>query len=494
MQLWHRISVRTRAAIGAALAAALAFGLAAVWVGQAAYDQWLPTARANALHDATALDEVATTPLAPADYRQSAYVLVLADGSWAQHDRISGRTTGFLPPLPQTSPGGFSDTVTLRLPADVGYQVSTPVGPNPTDRTVTFVRRIGGMALSSAQLNELTGRPELFAGPGSSSGGRTDLPAQRITTFVLVNTVEAHLAQDRVSRLLGWYLAPAACLFVAAMAWLVTGLALRPVEGIRRGMARIGNGAFHERVPVPPARDGIARLAETTNATLERLERALDEQRRLVADASHELRSPLAALRSALEVPLTHPQDVAWPSVVESALTDTERLQDLADDLLLLARTDQDRGVEVGGVELHDLVAEQLAERALTDPGLLFRSSAQEATVRGRELLIGRVLRNLLDNAARHAAAEVTVTLEAAEGWAVLTVADDGPGIPAADRDRVFDRFVRLDTDRNRRAGGAGLGLALVRTIARSLGGAATAEEPPDGRGARLVVRLPLVG
>ncbi|WP_344445704.1 sensor histidine kinase [Kitasatospora nipponensis] len=491
MRIWHRISVRTRAAVGAALASVLAFGLATYWVGQGAYDQWLPTAQGLALNDATSLESALDFQQVLVDYRHSPYVLVLADGTWAAHDGLeeSPSQPGFLPPLAQDVPVGYAEMVRIHLPSDA-YDRTGPVSASATGRTATFLRRSGGMVLSSDQLAALTARRSIYPSD-ITQRGRQGLTPQRVTTYVLVDTTEARAATDRVTRELGWYLTPAASLFVAAVAWLVTGLALRPVESIRRRMAAIGEGAFHERVPVPPSRDGIARLAGTTNVTLDRLERALTEQRRLVADASHELRSPLAALRSALEVPLIHPQQADWPGIVRGALLDTERLQELADDLLLLARTEE--AVGEGTVDLHDLATEQLAERAHTHPHLTFTADLTGApsTVHGREVLVGRLLRNLLDNASRYAASTVRLTLTTADGWTLLTVTDDGPGIPTADRDRVFDRFVRLDTDRDRRTGGAGLGLALVRTIARSLGGTATATASPTGTGAHLVIRLP---
>ncbi|MFD0345050.1 sensor histidine kinase [Kitasatospora aburaviensis] len=372
------------------------------------------------------------------------------------------------------------DEVAILLPSDV---VPNLASWRLRGRTVHFYRTLAG-PFTGDQL--------------ATYSGVTGLPPQWLTVVVLVDTQEAEQAAATVTQALGVYLAPAASLFVALTAWLVTGLAL--VESIRRGMAGSARARSTNASRCRP-RDAVARLAATTNTTLDRLERALAEQRRLVADASHELRSPLAALRSTLEVPLAHPAQADWPAVVAGALTDTERLQDLADDLLLLART-RDAGADgaaEGTVELHDLVTEQLAERGHTDPGLTFRfepleglGEEAEVVVPGREVLVGRILRNVLDNAARHAVGTVTVRLGVTDGWARLEVDDDGPGIPAADRERVFDRFVRLDTARNRAVGGAGLGLALVRTIATSLGGTATAEHPPHGHGAHLVVRLPL--
>ncbi|WP_035849233.1 sensor histidine kinase [Kitasatospora azatica] len=473
--------MRTRAALGAAVAAALAFGLGTVWVGQAVHDAMMRRAQTRA---STAVENVwSKIPGSPDEaYLDASYVVVAADGHWLRRSNLFTWSDPLSPPVPLPAatppthwePGHNATEVVVPLPTTL------PGGRNGlAGRSVHFYQQLTGQVYTSAQLAQYS--------------GINGLPDQRLTIYVLIDPRDADQATATVTRILGWYVAPCGSVFVAAMAWLVTGLALRPVEAIRRRMARIGEGAFHERVPVPAARDGIARLAETTNTTLGRLEKALGEQRRLVADASHELRSPLAALRSTLEVPLAHPQGVAWPAVVAGALTDTERLQELADDLLLLARTEEDRRCLDSTVELHDLLAEQLAERAHTDPALVFAATLAPATAAGREVLVGRLVRNLLDNAARHADGRIEVALRTADGWAALTIADDGPGIPAPDRERVFERFVRLDTDRNRSTGGAGLGLALVRTIAQALGGTAHAVEPAAGRGAELLVRLPTV-
>ena len=233
----------------------------------------------------------------------------------------------------------------------------------------------------------------------------------------------------------------------------------------------------------------------STPCWLDRLEHAIKEQRRLVPDASHELRGPLAALRSSLEIPLAHPDGADWPQVVTGAPADTERLQLLTDDLLLLAAADeQHRAGPAEPVDLADPVAEQLAHLAGADGPGWAATALERAPVRGSEILLGRLVRNLLDNAARYARGTVAASVTVADGWAVLTVADDGPGVAPADRERVFDRFVRLDDARGRATGGAGLGLSLVRSIARNLGGTAAFTDPLVGAGARVVVRLPFSG
>ncbi|MFJ6981751.1 MULTISPECIES: sensor histidine kinase [unclassified Streptomyces] len=291
---------------------------------------------------------------------------------------------------------------------------------------------------------------------------------------------------------------------VAAVTWLVTRRALRPVEGIRREMAAITASAdLARRVPEPGTHDEVARLARTTNETLAALQSAVERQRRFVADASHELRSPIASLRTQLEVGAAHPDLLDVPG----AVADTVRLQRLAADLLLLARLDAGERPADGRVDLADLVRETAAGRAgvAVDP-----EPAGPVEVAGSRGQLERVLANLLDNAARHARSAVTVSVrrEAAGGShggaaggedrgggagavAVVAVADDGEGVPAADRERIFERFVRLDAARSRDDGGAGLGLAIARDVAVRHGGTLTAGQTPAG-GALFELRLPI--
>ncbi|MER5720133.1 HAMP domain-containing sensor histidine kinase [Streptomyces sp. NPDC002132] len=272
---------------------------------------------------------------------------------------------------------------------------------------------------------------------------------------------------------------------VAGVTWLVTRRALRPVEGIRREMAAITASAdLARRVPEPDTHDEVARLARTTNETLTALQTAVERQRRFVADASHELRSPIASLRTQLEVGAAHPGLLDVPGAVE----DTVRLQDLAADLLLLARLDAGERPADGRVDLAALVREATAQRS----GV--RVDAEPVEVAGSRGQLGRVLANLLDNARRHAREEVTVSVRRDNGpdgrWALVAVADDGDGVPEADRERVFERFVRLDAARTRDEGGAGLGLAIARDVAERHGGTLTVRQAPAG-GALFELRLP---
>ncbi|MDN3268773.1 ATP-binding protein [Streptomyces sp. MA15] len=271
---------------------------------------------------------------------------------------------------------------------------------------------------------------------------------------------------------------------VASVTWLVAGRALRPVEGIRREMAAItASEDLGRRVPEPATHDEIARLARTTNATLAALETSVERQRRFVADASHELRSPIASLRTQLEVAAAHPGLLDLDGAVE----DTVRLQNLAADLLLLARLDAGERPADTRVDLAALAREEAAGRE----GVTVE--AEPVEVSGSRGQLGRVLANLLDNAERHARERITVTVRRESGWAVVGVADDGEGVAEADRERIFERFVRLDAARSRDDGGAGLGLAIARDVAVRHGGTLTAGAAPAG-GALFALRLPLAG
>ncbi|MEW2403251.1 HAMP domain-containing sensor histidine kinase [Streptomyces sp. NPDC046862] len=269
---------------------------------------------------------------------------------------------------------------------------------------------------------------------------------------------------------------------VGGATYVVTRRALRPVEGIRAEMAAItASEDLSRRVPEPDTHDEIARLASTTNETLAALETSVERQRRFVADASHELRSPIASLRTQLEVGAAHPELLD----VEGAVEDTVRLQRLAADLLLLARLDAGERPQDARFDLAKLVREEAGGR---DRVHLDGVDAVEVT--GSRSQLARVLGNLLDNARRHAHDRVDVTLRTDGAWAVLQVADDGSGVPPEERERIFERFVRLDESRSRDDGGAGLGLAIARDIAVRHGGTLGVGEAPGG-GALFGLRVP---
>jgi len=242
---------------------------------------------------------------------------------------------------------------------------------------------------------------------------------------------------------------------------------------------------------VPATRDEVARLAETLNDMLDRLAAGGARQRAFVADAAHELRSPLTSIRTQLEVARAHPQAADWDETSEGALADLERLSRLVDDLLLLARLDDERrpSRRVGPVDLRALVA-AAAARPGSRVDVKLIDSPDEVFTQADGDALARVLENLLSNAERYARSCVTVEVGHDGPWALLTISDDGPGIPAADRARVFERFARLDASRSQDSGGSGLGLAIVRELVQSLGGSVHLEDAEPGL--RAVVRLPL--
>ncbi|MCX4670040.1 HAMP domain-containing histidine kinase [Streptomyces sp. NBC_01381] len=273
---------------------------------------------------------------------------------------------------------------------------------------------------------------------------------------------------------------------IAAVTWLVTRRALRPVDAIRSEMAAItASEDLARRVPEPDTHDEVARLARTTNETLAALQASVERQRRFVADASHELRSPIASLRTQLEVGAAHPELLD----VDGAVEDTVRLQELAADLLLLARLDAGEKPGATRVDLAALAREELSQR--TRDRVEVRTDLSGAEVAGSRGQLARVLGNLVNNAQRHARTHVTVATRAEGAWAVLAVSDDGAGVPESEREHVFERFVRLDDARTRDDGGAGLGLAIARDVAERHGGTLTVQEAPGG-GALFELRVPL--
>ena len=267
---------------------------------------------------------------------------------------------------------------------------------------------------------------------------------------------------------------PGLTVFVAGSTFLLTGRALRPVEAIRARVEAIDASRLGQRVPVPAAHDEVGRLAMTMNDMLDRLDNAAGAQRRFVSDASHELRSPLASVKATVEVARAHPELTSWPHVADVVLEETDRLQTLVTDLLLLARDDE-RGLQLRDeeVDLDDLVGQEVARLRLAGP-LVVRVSSTAVRVQGDRHRLGRVLRNLVDNAAQHARSEVRLALRVDGDRAVIDVHDDGDGVSSDDAERVFERFVRLDESRSRSGGGSGLGLPIARQIARAHGGDVT--------------------
>jgi len=287
---------------------------------------------------------------------------------------------------------------------------------------------------------------------------------------------------------------PVLVILVGALIWILGGRALHPVEAIRAEVADISGHDLSRRVPEPMTRDEVADLARTMNQMLDRLEASAEAQRRFVADASHELRSPLSAVQAMLEVAIRHPDAASWPSVAADALDETRRLRRLIDDLLVLARAgEQGMPERREEVDLDEIVLREARDSRAESPVPIDLHKVSGGRVMGDADQLTRVVRNLIDNACRHAAGRIWVEVSGSSDTVVLAVEDDGPGIPVAERERIFERFARLDEDRNQDSGGAGLGLAIAKQIVDSHGGSIAALDGASG-GARLEIRLPAAG
>lgn len=332
-----------------------------------------------------------------------------------------------------------------------------------------------------------------------------DLPDGSEGTLVVGAPLEDADAAVRTVTVLLVVAVPVVVALMSLVTWFVVGRALRPVDRMRREVDAVEGTNLHARVDEPGSGDEVDRLATTMNRMLGRLEASQQAQRQFVSDASHELRSPLATIRQHAEVARAHPEVTGTADLADVVLDEGARLQELVESLLLLTRVDERGRDRDRAVDLDDLVfTEASRPRSVrgTD-GAAVRSDGRAAVrvdvsgvtparVRGDDRLLGRVVRNLVDNAVRHAERTVVVGLGTDGGSAVLTVDDDGHGIPEADRSRVFERFVRLDEGRARDAGGSGLGLAIVDAVVRGHGGGVVVSAAPGG-GARFTVRLPLL-
>lgn len=286
---------------------------------------------------------------------------------------------------------------------------------------------------------------------------------------------------------------PVLTLLVGLLVHALTGRALSPVEAIRSEVETISATDLSKRVPVGERPDEISRLALTMNEMLSRLEAAQDRQRRFTGDAAHELRSPLASMRAGLDVDIAHPETVDWNRSAQHLRNEVDRMQRTVEDLLLLARADGAERLSLASarlVDLDDIVLSTAATISVRDGVEVNTSKVSAAAVRGNADELQRLVNNLLANAIRHASSLVELSVGERDGRAFIIVDDDGDGIAPDDRERVFERFVRLDEARSRDAGGSGLGLALARELAVAHGGSLSADANSRG-GARFVVDLP---
>jgi signal transduction histidine kinase len=385
------------------------------------------------------------------------------------------------------------------VPGTITIQVLDARG-RITDVSPGADRLVPMLSPAQAQAAARTGQASMLAGPPLGLPSLLRVVAVGANGHqVVIAAVSYAQASDSLATLAKALIIGTPLLFglLALVTWLVTGYTLRPIAALRRGAAEVTQTGVPRDLPVPPARDEVRSLAVTLNDMLSRLADAQQRQRDLVSDTAHELRSPIASIRAQLEVALDHPDGVDWPETARDVHADTLRLARLTEDLLLLARLDGQhlyrRPTDLSAV-CGSVVARYTAARVPVRADAVLADAAAPYVVAGDPDALSRLLVNLLDNAVRHAASQVCVSVRGDDGWAVLTVSDDGPGIPAEDAERAFGRFARLDDARNRTEDhgvqGSGLGLAIVRSTAEAHGGSISLSDA--GPGLRAEVRLPL--
>lgn len=444
-------SVRARATAAATLVVAVAFTIAALAMLhtlEAALNRGQDETARSRAHDLAALATAGTLPRVLAPTGDDGFIQVVDDSGavLSATPNVAGRAPAF-------TFGGPSDA--------------------PVARTVRDVR--DDQDLESYRV---------FAISVASPSGPVNVYVAN--SLELVSEAAILL---RVMLLVG---VPSAVVLLGSVTWVIVGRALRPVESIRSQVAEISDAGLDRRVPVPAGRDEVAQLASTMNEMLDRLANASARQRTFAADASHELQSPLTRFRTQLEVALARPGEVDWTELAAGLLSDSTEMERLVRDLLFLAREDEGQTADPLDelVDLDDIVLEEAARARVGTPTTIDTSQVSAAPLRGNREQLRRLLRNLLENAVRFAATGVQVRLASGSGGITLTVGDDGPGVPAAEQPRVFDRFVRLDDARSRDMGGTGLGLAISAAIVSRHGGAITLDQ--EATGATFVVRLPL--
>ncbi len=318
----------------------------------------------------------------------------------------------------------------------------------------------------------------LAAGPAANR--------QHVIVGVRVRDVERSASELRTVLLFGF---PLLLAVLAAIAWRVIGWTLGPVESLREAAERIGGTGRDEKLPVPTANDEIHALATTLNTMLDRLAAARRRQRDFVADAAHELRSPLASIRTQLEV-AEHLGDGG--TLPHDVLADVDRLSAVIEDLLLLAKADAHARAPAvpTAFEVRALLTEIAAAKTIS-PAQVSVATGPAVHILADRAEIRRAVTNLVDNAARYARESVELAVAREPGLVRISVTDDGPGIDESDREKVFDRFTRLDDARDRETGGTGLGLAIVRELIRRAGGAVAFRDPDGPTGITAEIRLP---
>lgn len=384
-----------------------------------------------------------------------------------------------------TFPGGF-DPDLLRQGIEGSYIFVTGQVIDPRSGVWSRLRPVVTPATTSLFGKSLP--DDVGSGDYVVSRARVSTPAGRLELSVASSLNDVRLTVSRVTNAL-LVATPALVLMVGILTWLMVGRALHPVQSITTRAQEITGSTLHERVPETRGDDEIADLARTMNAMLDRLESSADRQKRFMSDASHELRSPVASIRTQLETALMAPGSSDWERIARTVLHEDVRLESLVDNMLMMARLEEGVARAVVEVDLDEIVFDQSSRP--TDC-IVDRSRVGAGRVMGVPSELASVVRNLFDNAVRHARSTVAISLTTEDGMVRLTVDDDGPGVAEADRERIFERFARLQEGRARDSGGSGLGLALSRQIVESHGGTITVGTGRLG-GACLEVMLPAV-
>ncbi|MDT0262071.1 sensor histidine kinase [Jatrophihabitans lederbergiae] len=411
---------------------------------------------------------------------------------------------------------GVDDTALLRA-RDIAGQLragSLPATVATTGQDASLVQVVTPEGVVLASSSNIVGEPPLSGPPPSganpvirtshnlavgSTGEAFRVVALRVPTstrtylvYVATSTRSIDQTTSTTSALLIIGL-PLLLLLVAGSTWAVAGTALRPVEAIRARTASITSYDLSARVPEPRTQDEIARLAHTMNDMLTRLQRAAEQQRRFSADAAHELRTPLTTLRTRAEVALTHPEQTDWVATTRLVLSQTESMTLLVNDLLLLARADSRQLLaHHSGVDLDDLLLTEAARLREQHTHDITLAALEPVCVQADPAQLARALSNLGDNATRHARARIQLALTHTADHAIITIADDGPGIPPDQAEAIFGRFTRLDDARDHDHGGTGLGLAIARELIKAHSGDLHLTPTGPLPGATFTITLPL--
>jgi signal transduction histidine kinase len=399
-----------------------------------------------------------------------------------------------------------SESASVALAVSQGRPFTSLVTPgtgvqivSSSGQVVAASEAIEGRAPISDVHPKLGGRQEIkvVSGPQFGDDGIVLANAETVTTgrgnyTIYTMAFGSHLASSTRTLIIELSIGlPVLLILFGVLIWIFVGVVLRPIERMRTTVSELAEDELDLRVPVPPGDDEIARLASTLNEMLDRLEMAQRRQRGFIADASHELRSPIASLLATVEVARAHPDRTNWKAVSDVVVAEGRRLSQLVDDLLMLAAADERRDrAPWRAVDLEELLFAEADRLRLQTSLVVETDQVSPVRVQGDLAQLDRAIRNVVDNAARHAAQRLRFSIQTQGAEVHLCVEDDGPGVDPADAERLFERFSRADLARDRPSGGAGLGLAIVASVMAAHGG--SARFVPVAQGAKLELVLPV--